>query len=64
MGEGERSLEAGTVAERMLQYQKKETGGSAAEGGTRGYTSADEPSMHENTRHTGGERIIALVFYI
>jgi hypothetical protein len=41
-----------------------ETGGSAAEGGTRGSVSADEPNGHENTRRSGGAKVPAILFYI
>jgi hypothetical protein len=44
--------------------KKMETGGSAAESGTGGSVSADEPNGHENTRRRGGAKVPAILFYI
>ncbi len=65
MGEGERSLGAGTVAGEHVALKNKRRREAVRQRGTRGYESADEPNGHENTRHSGGEpsghRLLAIL---
>ena len=62
MGEGERSLEAGTVAGKHVAISKKRRREAVRRRRTGGYESVDEPKRHENTRLLGEERFVSIFF--